>query len=130
MDGDVVLRVAFLVFLLAIPLGAILLQIYLSKKESRWPGLVLPLITLAISLMTVMSIATFLGVTTTSHLIDGERVIVEQTRTVGGWESVPGAIYVFLLMNIPTAIFLVIYKAARGKYNRRRKLEKMSVQDL
>ena len=33
-----------LVFLLALLVGAVLLQIFLSKREGRWPGLILPLL--------------------------------------------------------------------------------------
>ena len=33
-----------LIFTLALLVGVILLQIYLSKRESKWPGLVLPII--------------------------------------------------------------------------------------
>lgn len=33
-----------LVFLLVFVAGGILLQIFLSKRESRWPGLMLPLL--------------------------------------------------------------------------------------
>ena len=33
-----------LIFTLALLVGVIFLQIYLSKRESKWPGLVLPII--------------------------------------------------------------------------------------
>ena len=37
-----------LVFLLVFGAGGICLQIFLSRRESRWPGLVLPLVTLLV----------------------------------------------------------------------------------
>ena len=37
--------ISFLLFLLAVLVGAILLQIFLSRRKSRWPGLVLPALT-------------------------------------------------------------------------------------
>ena len=135
MIGEVIGRILFLIFLLAIPVGAIFLQIYLSKKENKWYGLILPLATLAISLMAVMGMAAFVevGQTTMSQYIDGALVatIIDEG---GNREAIPGAmggiIYTFILLNIPTVILLAIYKAVRSKQNRRRDVEKMSVQDL
>ena len=36
--------------------GGVLLQIFLSRRESRWPGLVLPLLTFLQSLLLVLNI--------------------------------------------------------------------------
>lgn len=113
--------------------GAILLQIYLSKSESRWTGLVLPCISLIIALLATFSVAAFVNITeTASQLVDGEWVVVYQnTRTQGNLSGAIGTmIYVFILTNIPTAVLLGIYFAARSKLNRQREVEKMSVQDL
>ena len=46
-----------LLFLLAALVGGIFLQIFLSRRESRWPGLVLPLLTFLLSLLNVLNIA-------------------------------------------------------------------------
>ncbi len=35
--------IGFLLFLLVLLAGGVFLQIFLSRRESRWPGLVLPL---------------------------------------------------------------------------------------
>jgi len=73
------------------------------------------------------------GTLTQSELIDGEWVITmisegdERTRIPG---AIGGVIYTFVLLNIPTIILLIIYKAVRSRQNRRRDIEKMSVQDL
>ena len=42
--------IAFLALLLAIIIGAIILQIYLSKKENGWLWLILPILMFAVSL--------------------------------------------------------------------------------
>jgi len=132
--GEVVGRVVFLISILAIIVGAIFLQIYLSKKENKLPGLILPIITFVISIMAVMGMATYtqVGQFTHSQYIDGQWISViseEQSR-----EAIPGAIgsvvYVFVIMNIPTITSLAIYKAVKNKQNSRHDLEKMSVQDL
>ena len=128
-------RVFFLAFLLAILVGGVVLQVWLSKKESKWPGLILPLITFAIALVVTLNMVVFVEfvVLAETQFADGELVTTmmpeESIR-----EEIPGAIgnviYMFLLMNIPTAILLIIYASFRGKRNRQSALEKMSIQDL
>ena len=39
-----------IIFLLALLVGVPLLQIFLSRRESKWPGLILPLLTFLYSL--------------------------------------------------------------------------------
>ena len=135
MIGEVIGRILFLVFLLAIPVGVIFLQAYLSKKENKWYGLILPLATFVISLTAVMGMAAFIevGQSTMSQYIDGE-LVATIINGGGNREAIPGAIggviYTFILLNIPTVILLAICKAVRSKQNRRRDVEKMSVQDL
>jgi hypothetical protein len=122
---------ASLVFLLAVAAGAIALQIFLSNKESRWPGFILPILSFGYSLMGLLAVAGFSVQTGGStHAVNG--VIVEQTAAqTGEWPAMIGiAAYVFALCNIPTAVLLAIYAACRDKRKRRRDLEKMSVQDL
>jgi len=97
-----------LIILLALCAGAIVLQFFLSKKESKWAGLILPITTFVISLIYVFNVANI-----------GEQSTVIMT-----------VIFTFLLCNIPTAVLLAIYTACRGKRKRQRALEKMSVQDL
>ena len=129
-------RIIAIVFMLAIPVGMIFLQIYLSKREERWLGLILPIITVALSLIVVFGMAVFVnmsGTITLIEMIDGELVttIIDEG---GSREAMPGAvagvIFTFVLMNIPTAVLLIIYKVVRGKQNRHREVEKMSVHDL
>jgi len=127
--------VLLFIILLAIPVGGIFLQIYLSKMEDVWPGLILPAITFALSLMVVFSMAAYVEFGTLSHseYVNGEWVTTIVSEG-GGREVIPGAvggaIYTFLLMNIPTAILLIIYKSQRSKRKRLREVDKMSVHDL
>ena len=102
--GTVTLLVVLLVFVV----GGILLQIYLSKRESKWPGLVLPGITFLSSLMGVLSVAA---------IGDVQGVIV----TITG---------VMLMGNLPTLVLLAIYFACRSGRGRKSELDKMNISDL
>ena len=97
-----------ILLVLVLCVGGIVLQIFLSKKESKWLGLILPIITFGFSLLFVLNVA---------NIGEPSTVIVTVVSTL-------------LLLNIPTAVLLVIYAACRGKRKRQRDLEKMSVQDL
>lgn len=90
--------------------GIILLQIFLSKRESKWPGLVLPIIAFLFGLLFPLNmVAPAEGVTA--------GFIVQM-------------IIVWLIGNIPTFVFLAIYFACRDKKQRNKQLEKMNIQDL
>lgn len=96
--------------LLAVLIVAIWLQIFLSGKENRWLGLILPLLSFSISLLMVFGLAIFDGMTR--------------------WDVFRLVASTFLLANIPTVILVAIYLACREKRKRRKELEKMNVQDL
>jgi hypothetical protein len=104
------MRIAFftVVFLILLGGGSIMLQIFLSRRENRWLGLILPILTFLISFIYVLNVAD-VGDTTS---------------------TVMAIISVLLLGNIPTVIFLVIYFACRERYGRKRNLDKMKSQDL
>ena len=88
---------------------AVVLQMYLSRKPSRWPGLVLPIISFLFSLLYPLSMADMGG--------DRSALIAQ-------------LLLVWLLANIPTFIFLAIYFSARGRLRRAREFERMDAQDL
>ena len=96
-----------LVLVLALQVGVILLQIFLSKRESRWPGLLLPLVTFLYSLVMALSVVAYDG-------------------------GIPwGPILASLILgNIPTVILLAIYFTCREKFRKRSELDKMSIDDL
>jgi len=94
--------------LLAVAIGLIWLQIFLSKKESKWFGLILPMITFSFSLLYVLNIMD------TGNLLQNIILIVSTLLT----------------SNIFTIILLAIYFACREKMKRKAQLEKMNIQDL
>ncbi len=99
-----------LVVVLALLVGGIFLQIFLSKKRSKWLGLILPTITFLYSLLMVFSIAIFDGMT-------GKEIFMLIAP-------------VALFSNIPTIILLGIYLGCRENIKTRAQLDKMNIQDL
>lgn len=100
--------VVSLVILLAFVVGGVLLQIFLSKRESRWPGLVLPLLTFLSSLLLPLN--------------------VMDTGSVS--RNILAVAVTLLAGNIPTLVLLAIYWAAREKRRVRDQMEKMGKQDI
>lgn len=96
-----------LVFVLALLVGGVFLQIFLSKRENRWPGLILPLLSFLYSLLMACSAVAYNG-------------------------GIPwGAILASLVLgNIPTVILLAIYAACRERFRKRSELDKMNIKDL
>ena len=96
-----------LAFLLVFAVGGVLLQIFLSRRESKWPGLVLPLLTFLYALLMACSAVAYNG-------------------------GIPwGPILASLVLgNIPTVILLAIYAACRERFRKRSELDKMNIKDL
>ena len=93
--------IVFLLFLLVLLIGGVFLQIFLSKRESRWPGLVLPLL-VPLNLRDTGSVS--LNVLT--------------------------VLVTLLAGNIPTLVLLAIYWAVREKRRVRDQLDKMKIDEL
>ena len=152
-----------MVFMLGFFALFIILQIFLSKKESKWPGLVLPLISFSLSLLLVFLIAAYSIVQTdlqnitvyydtviiqldeiyethTARAVEleemrAERLTIMETNmqeadTSFGMMHLLRVLFIFLPLNIPTAVFLIIYVVCRPKQKNQRALQMMSLQDL
>lgn len=98
--------IAFLIFLA----GSILLQIFLSKRDSKWPGLILPGISLIYSLLAVFGMAAYVGETLGTVILQ--------------------ALSIFLLTNIPTSILLAIYFGLKHDRRKNNEINKMNIKDL
>lgn len=127
--------VTLIIFFLAVIAGATALQIFLSKKQNKWLGLILPLICLIFSIIAVLGVATYSTVTLTEQSVSesGEVVnnIINGTTDRSDLPSVIiTVVTVFLLYNIPTVVLLAIYYACREKLRRDKEIEKMNIQDL
>lgn len=105
------MRIMSTIILLALLLaGAVLLQLWLSRRESRWAGLVLPVLSFLLSLLIPLSL-----------------VLPPEGITV---RFVLSAALSWLVANIPTAVLLLIYLSCREKQRRSRQLQQMNIQDL
>ena len=96
--------------------GVAALQIFLSSREGKWPGLVLPILSFLFALLYPLNM---MAVTT-----DGAAAI---SAPVGFFLSV---LLVWLIANIPTIVLLAIYFACREKRKKKKQLDKMNIQDL
>ena len=96
--------VGVLLFLVAM----VVLQIFLSRRENKWAGRILPIITFGSSLVMMLNVA----------------------HTGDLWQTAGALISVFVAGNIPTAVLLAIYFASRDAQRRRKELNKMNAQDL
>lgn len=103
-------NVPVLVISVLIFVGSIVLQVFLSRREGRLPGLVLPLLTLLLSLVGVLNLMAPPDAT--------------------AWQIAGMCAQAFLFYNIPTLILLAIYFGCRESRKRKRQMNKMNVQDL
>ena len=99
-----------LIIFLAVVIGVIWLQIFLSKKDNKWLGLILPIVAFLVGLLYPLNM-----------------VAPSDGVTVG---FIMQMLLVWLLGNIPTIVFLLIYISCRQKKNRNKQLDKMNIQDL
>jgi len=97
-----------LVVLLLFLAGIVLLQIFLSRRERRWPGLVLPAITFLYSVLMVLNIAA---------VGNAQGVMVTMTA-------------ILITGNIPTLILLAIYFACRSGRKKKSEVDRMHIEDL
>ena len=90
--------------------GIVCLQIFLSKRESKWPGLVLPIMAFLFGLLYPLNM-----------IAPDEGIAVS---------FIIQMLIVWFIGNIPTIILLAIYFGCRGKQRRTKQLDKMNIQDL
>lgn len=122
----------------AVFVGIIALEVWLSRRKSRWPGLIMPAITFMVSLFLALGVALFSvgGAATEVQVVDeetGEVVYQEQTvEAEPDWTLGDAAQLglVLLVGNIPTFVLLGAYYIGREKLRREKLLEKMNIQDL
>ncbi len=109
--GNAVLLLIVVLLLLA---GSVWLQIFLSTKNNKWLGLIIPLVCFMLSIVIVLSLAMY---TASSEITTIFSMLVSVIPT-------------FLMFNILTLIFLAIYFVCREKLKTKKQLDKMNVQDL
>ncbi len=122
-----------ILIMLVLLVGIILLQIFLSKRNGKLFGLILPVISFMVSLFIIIGMVAYtsIGITSYSHSENGRIVEHEIEDTRSDFGSVLGqVIVIFLLYNIPTVVLITIYAACRENKKQRLEIEKMQIQDL
>ncbi|NLM35137.1 MAG: hypothetical protein GX206_06825 [Clostridiales bacterium] len=120
----------FGLFIIVIFALSILLQIYLSK-QNKWSGLVIPGICLLLSIVPILNTPAYYNSTKTVIEKNGEVISEVVTKdNANGDAAIGSLVLLFLVCNIPTAVYLAIYFACRGKEKNNSELEKMTIQDL
>lgn len=138
----------FYLFILLLPIALLIaLQVWLCKKSLRL-GLILPCISLGLSLVMVFSMAAFSTLTFGggSTLVSGGTVQVPAQE--GGYVEIPAQEtaprgetefpvrtlitvgVLFLVMNIPTAVFGGIWLHYKGRRDTVEDLKRMQIEDL
>ena len=101
------------VILLLVSVGAIALEVYLSRRENKVPGLVLPGILFLGELFVLPNVAAvaFFGA---------------ETLAAGCLNVI---LRVFLTL-LPTIVLMAVYFLCRRKKKKKKQIEKMNIQDL
>lgn len=117
-----------LIFLIAFVAAMIILQVYLSRRKSKLPGLVLPAITFSGELFILLNVVTNVVMTSAADNavgnVDSYSVFVTVLNTV------LNTVLTLLVISMPTIVLLVIYFLCRRRMNRKKQIEKMNIQDL
>lgn len=99
----------FIVYLLMAGL-LVYLQIFLSKKEIKWLGLILPILSFIYSIFVLLGVGAFEAIGENNNLIN--------------------SILAFFISNIPTIILLFIYSKIKKKMKMDSEIDKMNIKDL
>lgn len=124
----------FYLFMLMLPIALLVaLQVWLCKK-GKWLGLILPGISLALSLTLVFSVAAFGRMGGGNLRVTDENGNVLQEETVKApplkAEEVVAVGLVFLVSNIPTVVFGGIWLHYKGRRDTLDDLKRMRIEDL
>ena len=101
----------FMIFSIAFLAGLVFLQIYLSKQESKWLGLILPIILFIFALIGGVG-----------------NVLIQDNATL--LEILSIIIPITLLLLIPFFASMVIYYICRTKLTSQSEINKMKIRDL
>ncbi|MGH4118481.1 hypothetical protein [Clostridium sp.] len=100
----------FILTCILLLVGPVILQIFLSKKENKRLGLILPMISFLFSIMILIMLP----------LMGGLSIV----------EKIVHVLVTLFVSNIPTIILLAIYFACREKFKKSKEIDKMNIQDL
>lgn len=121
-------------FVIMLPIGLlVLLQVWLCKKSVRL-GLILPGISLVLSMVLVFSMAAFGRIGGGALLVTDENGNVIQEETIKAPPIKAGEVVavglVFLVSNIPTVVFGGVWLHYKGRKDTLDDLKRMRIEDL
>lgn len=128
----------FGVFGALLPLALlVVLQVWLCRKSARL-GLILPVLSLLLSVVLVFSLVVLQRATgrSTITVTDETGQVIQQweEENVSGGisvgETIAASVVVFLVTNIPTVVFGGIWLHYKGREDTREDLKRMRIQDL
>ena len=130
--------IIYYLFVLMLPIALLVaLQVWLCRKSTRL-GLILPGISLALSLLLTLSMGASLALTraggtltvrdeTTGEIIQQESF---ESNVYTNPAALAGAGVLFLVSNIPTAVFGGIWLHYKGRRDTLEDLKRMQIEDL
>jgi hypothetical protein len=127
------MSIKFLFIAIPILIGIIFLQIFLSRKNNKWLGLILPAAFIILSIITVLPIVKMAyhpGTTVQQTYENGKLISKTIITTTNSKDLISVISLIFLYWNIPTVISFAIYAICRRKRRININLEKMNIQDL
>lgn len=152
--GVVALPIVLIGILLPVAL-VLALQVWLCRRKNRWLGLILPGLSLAVSLLSLLSMLAFRGAVGGSMTVTENGQVVEETVTENGMTTVYDgegnildqypdpdsqdgvgpemaltAAGVFLVNNIPTVVLGGIWLHYKNRRDFQDEMKKMNIQDL
>ena len=116
--------IIYLLIFLAVIAGITALQVYLSKLENKWAGLIIPIVLFVISILVIAFYVMPNTVVDTGVHAD------EVTNASSTAPVLVSLIAFFILMNIPTFISMLIYFVCRKSKTKKKQLDKLNIQDL
>lgn len=127
------IRLILVTFFTLLPVALlVVLQVWLCRNGRRL-GLILPILSLLLSLLMVFSIAAFSRTTVGASSIENGVVVQEEVHTQHT-ELTPGALCsiaaIFLVFNVPTVIFGGIWLHYKNKQEFQDSLHRMKIEDL
>ena len=136
--GFIIVMIPVILFMFFLPIALLVaLQVWLCRKSLKL-GLILPAISLALSLLLALTVGASLmltragGTLTVRDEVTGE--IIQQEDFESNVYTNPAALagtgVLFLVANIPTAVFGGIWLHYKGRRDTAADLKKMRIEDL
>lgn len=127
---DIIGSLLYLIIVIGGIIGIYFLQKHLVKKETKWLGWILPGICFLLSISVLFGSMAFTAVSTTTLIDDQGNVIEEKEKQKDSNMDLGSVIYIFILFNIPTAIFSMMCIQEHKKDHKKEQIYKMNIQDL